>query len=278
MSRISGDVLICDVRDDLGRDNLNDLRQTGLLIALLDDVTGRRLAADLVFYPPIPQLEGLSWTGFSGRLYVGWEWVVLRRDVRNAQRTTVSPRPRIVVTMGGSDPFEFTIKAVCALELIDHDADAIVVLGPGFCHSRKFSEQTARLRRTIDVRSTVTNLPDLLAHADLVLGSFGTTAYEVAVMGVPGIFLCASEDHKESAKAFMNAGFGISLGLGSEVDEKTLAQTIDDELAKQVNDPLRNTGPNSGQIIDGFGAERVAEQIVMAMRERDRSYEAMAVS
>ena len=278
VSGISGDVLVCDVRDDLQKEELQDIRKKGSLVVLLDDLTERRLAGDMVFYPPIPQLDGLDWKEYTGRVFCGWEWIVLRRDLRNAMRTTVSHRPLLVVTMGACDPSGFTIKAVQALDYVQQEVDVIVVLGPGFCHGRELSEQTAKVRRTINVRTQVTNLPDLLVHADLVVGAFGTTAYELAVLGVPGIFLCASADHAESARAYMKAGFGISLGLGSNVNEGALAKTIDQEITRLAHRNLGNKGVQGEQVIDGFGAERVAEQIVRAIQERRKSHEAMAVS
>ena len=40
------------------------------------------------------------------------------------------------------------------------------------------------------------------ASADLAVASFGVTAYELAAVGVPAVYLCLTDDHAESAEAF----------------------------------------------------------------------------
>jgi spore coat polysaccharide biosynthesis protein SpsF len=72
--------VVVDVRDALTRASLESLRASGRRVAVIDDATDRRLAADLVFYPPSPAVEELDWRGFSGRRYAGWEWVIVRRE------------------------------------------------------------------------------------------------------------------------------------------------------------------------------------------------------
>ena len=39
----------------------------------------RRLAADLGFWPPVPQLAALDWQGVTAERYIGWAWLALRR-------------------------------------------------------------------------------------------------------------------------------------------------------------------------------------------------------
>jgi spore coat polysaccharide biosynthesis protein SpsF len=53
--------LILDVRTDLPTQAIQKIRATGVLIATIDDPSERRLAANVAFYPPVPQLEKLDW-------------------------------------------------------------------------------------------------------------------------------------------------------------------------------------------------------------------------
>ena len=49
------------------------------------------------------------------------------------------------------------------------------------------------------------NVPELaaeFARADLALISFGVTAYEMAALGVPALYVTLTEDHAASASAF----------------------------------------------------------------------------
>jgi spore coat polysaccharide biosynthesis protein SpsF len=72
--------IVVDVRDALSRASLAAVRASGVRVVTNDDASDRRLAADLAFYPPVPQVDELDWTGFAGQRFVGWEWVLLKRE------------------------------------------------------------------------------------------------------------------------------------------------------------------------------------------------------
>lgn len=230
VDKVKPHALVLDVRDDLPVELVRSFRDLGVLIVTIDDPSQRRLAADLAFYPPVPQVRKMDWTGFTGKLYSGWEWVILRpefgRRRQSAIRNRQSAIPRILVTMGGSDPAGLTLKAVEALDLLNEDFESVVALGPGFCHHEALQDLLARTRRRFDVRQNVSDMPDLMAQADLAVASFGVTAYELAAMGVPAIYSCLTEDHAESASVFQKEGIGISLGIYTEKSDGILAAQV----------------------------------------------------
>lgn len=75
------DVIVFDCRSGLNKETLELLKTAGALVVTVDDPEDKRLAVDLAFYPPVPQVVEMDWSGFKGRLYRGWEWVILRRDL-----------------------------------------------------------------------------------------------------------------------------------------------------------------------------------------------------
>jgi len=267
IQRLRPDALVLDVRSELARSSVEKWHSNGLLIVTLDDPSERRLAADLAFYPPVPQVQRLDWDGFTGQLYVGWEWVVLRQEfahvpIQDPRPKTQDPRSKILVTMGGSDPAGLTLKAVEALDLLDEDFETVVVLGPGFSHHEALRNLLARTSRQFDVHQAVADMPGLMAEADLAMASFGVTAYELAAMGVPAIHLCLTEGHAESASAFVEAGIAVSLGVHSDVTPDALAQSV---LALLDDDELRaKMAAQARALLDGRGAERIAR--VLAAR------------
>ncbi len=62
---------VIDVRDLLSRGALEALRRSGVQVAVVDDASSRRLAADLAFYPPAPQVQEMNWDGFTGQRFSG---------------------------------------------------------------------------------------------------------------------------------------------------------------------------------------------------------------
>lgn len=255
--------LVLDVRDDLSKDTLGELRGHGVLVVTIDDPSDRRLAADLAFYPPVPQVRRMDWTGFTGELYSGWKWVVLRSEFARRPAKMPCRRRMVLVTMGGSDPHGLTLRAVQALGGLDDKFDAVVVLGRGFCHHEALGRLISGARRPYQMRQDVEDMPGLMAKADLAIASFGVTAYELAAMGVPAIYLCLTPDHAEAASAFVEAGMAISLGLYTEVSEEAAGEAM--ALL------LRDTGRRASMVhqailrVDGRGAERVADAILSKM-------------
>ena len=252
---------LLDVRTALSATSVMRLRGADMIVATIDDASPRRLAADASFYPPVPQVFALNWEGAEAEPHVGWEWVALGH-------TTLPPfaaragRPRVIVSMGGSDPGGLTLPAVRALAALELDFDATVVVGPGADHG--LEAQIAKVAPRFAIVRSPNDLPRLMGEADLGLISFGVTAYELAALGVPAIYLCLTDDHAFSASAFERAGMGVSLGVDSnEADVRVAVQELLGDAA------LRRAMSAAGRMnLDGRGAQRIAIYIKQLVEER----------
>ena len=259
-----------DVRTELSATSVMRLKGADMLVATIDDGSPRRLTADASFYPPVPQVFSLNWDGAEAEPQVGWEWVVLGHDTLPpfAMRTG---RPRVIVSMGGSDPQGLTLPAVRALTSLSDDFDATVVIGPAA--DPLLEGRVARIAPRFAIVRSPNDLPKLMSEADLGLISFGVTAYELAAMGVPAIYLCLTDDHAISASAFESAGMGLSLGVASRLSEAMIAAVVNDLLGDPVY--RRAMGTAGRMSIDGRGAARIAAHMKRLVEERR---EALAVT
>ena len=252
--------LVLDVRDDLSRAAVQRIRELGVRTVIIDDGSERRLAADLAFYPPVPQVARLDWAGFSGRRFVGWEWIILRPQFAQQRPGQGGPRLRVLVTMGGSDPAGLTLRAVEAIGSLDLDFDTDVLVGSAFAHERRLDALLRTSQRPIRVLRGVEDVAGLMAEADLAVAAFGITAYELAAVGVPAIHLCLTADHAESATALAQAGVAVSLGIHDAVTTRDLANAL--RRALLVVPTVRQQIAARGRaLIDGRGASRVVEHI-----------------
>jgi spore coat polysaccharide biosynthesis predicted glycosyltransferase SpsG len=262
-------VLVLDVRTDLASSAIHSIRASGVLIVTIDDPSERRLLADLAFYPPIPQAESLDWTGFTGKRFVGWDWVLLRPQFAEAARRARSREAEsiadsssadrqltLMATMGGSDPAGLTLMALEAIEHLDGDLRVLVVVGSGFMHESALADWLTTAKRTYEICRNVANMASLMAEVDLAVASFGVTAYELAVMGVPSVYLCLTDDHAESATIFSEAGIGVSLGNHKKVSVDMLTAAIADLYLSNVT--ISALSENKVEIPDGLGAIRLA--------------------
>ena len=257
MRRFNAKIVIVDVRDDLSRQQLESLGGKGRLIVLLDDLSDRRFAADLSFYPPVPQVRRADWANFHGERLVGWEWTILRSQFAAPLQRETTRRSNLLITMGGSDPAGITLKAVRAVELVSADFAATIILGPGFRHTNALRELLATARHQFTVRENVNDMRAQMVQSDLALCSYGMTAFELAASGVPAIYLCLTEDHAESASALADAGAGWSLGVVGAVEDRQVANALGELLADAGRHAQMSA--DARRLIDGKGARRVAE-------------------
>jgi spore coat polysaccharide biosynthesis protein SpsF len=256
LHRIHPDVLVLDVRSSLSPENVQKWRGEGLLIVTFDDFSGRRLAADLAFYPPVPQVGRLDWEGFTGDRYIGWDWVPLRGEFGRQFPLPLGKPPVVLVTMGGSDPAGLTLKALKALDRLDEFFTTQVVLGPGFSHHEKLRTVLRGAKRDFEVYSNPPCMAEFMGRASLAVASFGVTAYELAAMGVPAVYLSLTPDHAESASLFSREGMAVSLGVHTQVSELVLAQRIRFFLEAPL--VCRGLGERARKRLDGKGAKRIA--------------------
>ncbi len=258
--------LVLDVRDELPVDALRRWKGDGVLIATIDDPTERRLVADLAFYPPVPQVLSMDWSGFMGELHVGWEWIILRSDLlanRGDSPGREPPRASVLVTMGGSDPAGLTLRVLTVIDTLAEDFDTTVVVGPAHVNADALYAFLAVARRTYRVERDIQNMGELMARSQVAVAAFGSTAYELAVLGVPAITLSLTDDHAASAGALQKAGVGISLGVHAHVRDAEIAGAIRSLLSDEGR--RRAMRRQAVAILDGLGAECVARTITQRL-------------
>jgi len=260
--------LVVDVRDALSRTSLDALRQRGVRIVSIDDGTDRRLAADLAFYPPAPHVEEMEWTGFAGRRYVGWEWVLIRREFATEAFTSPelsdsSPAIDILVTMGGSDPAGMTEFAIGALELLPMPLAVRVVVGPAFKRAEPLIDAIARSKHAVQIARAPASLAPLMRASRMALSSFGVSAFELAACGVPAVHVCLTDDHARSSAAFDREGAAVTVGVFGQVTAEQLAGAV----RRLIGDAGRRgrMAKRASQLVDGRGAERIAALVAAGL-------------
>ena len=271
------DILIADGGETLTRANLARLRDKVPVTAVIDDGSDRRLAASLAYYPPVPQVKKLSWKGAHTQVRAGWEWALLGFDPSRLAVPAApkdESRPRVVVSMGGSDPLDLTRLAACALSKITAPFKARFVIGPGFRNTQRLAREIDAMSPNFETVQGVSDLGNEFAAADLALVTFGVTAYELAALGVPALYLALTDDHAHSASSFADAGMGIVLGLGRGLRAEEIARAVWQLIVdKERRHDMRAASLNT---IDGRAGERIAADLVAALAEARASKTANA--
>lgn len=174
---------------------------------------------------------------------------------REQVRDTVE---KVLISFGGTDPNNLTIKALTALSQLKFAGEVIVVLGPGYGHP-PFELTSYGLSG--EVHRSVQNMALLVREADIAITAAGRTVTELMTMGVPMVAMCQNMHELRHTHASSPYGV-INLGLGQHVDPGTLAEhlklLIED---KRLREDMRARG---FQAVRDRSNKRVAESILKA--------------
>lgn len=270
------DLLVLDCREGPSRAELSHMSQSIAVTAVVDDASERRLAVDFAYYPPLPQVDELEWQGSRCTPRIGWEWAPLGLAAGAVRSKPLSPRPTLLVAMGGSDPFGLTLRAARALARLDPVFRARFVIGPGMEEREKVAAAIVKLKSNFETIEGADDLATEYACADFALAAFGVTAYELASFGVPSLYLCLTEDHALSASAFEYAGMGVSLGIADAASDELIAKSVWTLLGDATR--RREMRAAGLMTVDGEGAARIAADLADALAGRRASSPAKAAS
>lgn len=193
------------------------------------------------------------------KLLLGTRYVLLRREFlkwRGWKREVPEVARKVLVTMGGSDPENVTLKAMQALGKVDIDGlEAVVVVGGDNPHYESLKKAVQGSRVSICLKKDVKEMPGLMAWADVAISGGGTTCWELAFMGLPSLILAIADNQKLNVTMLKQSGIALTLNLESK---DTLAKIGDllQELLRSKEARMK-ISQRSRTIVDGSGATRV---------------------
>jgi len=237
------------------------LKDAGARLLVLDDNgEAGTYHADLVLNQNVhARAEWYESRAPHTRLLLGTRYALLRREFRvwrDSPRETPEVVRRILVTLGGSDPDNVTLKVLDALALIRREGlEATVVIGGGNPHRAGLEDAAARMPFPVRVVVNAADMPELMAWADVAVSAGGSTVWELAFLGVPSLLLVTAENQLGVAEGMRVRGATHSLGWAGEQTALSLASS----LTALLDDPARRSkmSRQARALVDGRGAERV---------------------
>ncbi len=193
------------------------------------------------------------------KLLLGTKYVLLRREFlkwRGWKRKTPEVARKVLVTMGGSDPENVTLKVINAINMVDFGPlEVAVVVGPTNPHYEALERATRTSRHSIVLMRNVPDMPELMSWADVAIAAGGTTCWELAFMGLPTVLIVMAENQRLVAERMAEEGGAINLGWHRDLSS--------DETAKVMRDLLTDgrrrlkMSCKAQELVDGEGVERL---------------------
>ncbi|HEY8096233.1 MAG TPA: hypothetical protein VIE65_09135, partial [Methylobacter sp.] len=207
------------VNDRLDTDEEHALRlkSHGIKLVTFDDYGSGAKFADMhvaaLVQPNQSAPEG-------NRVLMGLDYLILNPEIRHYQRLRKSFE-KLVVSLGGSDTYGMTVKAVAYLT--QTQCPATVILGPGFMHELALEKI---MNTTITLKRAVPSLIAEFANYDLAITGGGITAFEAAAAGLPTLTI-ANEKHEIGFCNYLEElGCSIYAGYLEEADLSKLETMV----------------------------------------------------
>ncbi len=236
------------------------VRSAGCRLLVIDDFAHlSEYHADLLLNQNL-NAELLRYRGDSDtRLLLGTRYALLRLEFlkwRGWRREIPEMGRKVLVTMGGADPNNVTLQIIRVLQRIPRDKiEAKIVVGPANPHLAELSRIVGGKDTHLRLLTDTTDMPEVMAWADVAIAAGGSTCWELAFMGLPSVLMVLADNQEGIADSLDRAGIAVNLGWHHRVPDGLLTETLRSLL---VSPQRRHQMSRSGQqVIDGGGAGRV---------------------
>jgi UDP-2,4-diacetamido-2,4,6-trideoxy-beta-L-altropyranose hydrolase len=247
-----------------GADYQRRLKSAGMNTLFIDDYGhAEHYSADFVLNQNISADERLyANRAPCTKLLLGPRFAMLRREF-NAWREFMREIPpiarKVLVTLGGSDPENFTAIAVEAVASVQiENMEAMIVVGgsnPHFDSLQRSALKVANQRVKIIVKNDVSNMAQQMAWADVAISAAGTTCWELCLLALPSLLIDVAPNQIEVARELHRRQCAIHVGSAREISVQQLSNELERVLRSEG---LRRTlSAHSRQLVDGNGARRV---------------------
>ena len=138
------------------------------------------------------------------RLLLGTRYALLRREFfkwRGWQREIPEVARKILVTLGGGDPDNVTLKVLQALSQVEMDGlEVVVVAGGANPHFQELQAAANNFPHRMRLLANVDHMAELMAWADVAISGGGSTCWEMAFMGLPAITIILADNQRPVAE------------------------------------------------------------------------------
>jgi len=244
---------------------LQALKATHKFLVTIDGLCKIRFPSDIVI-DPYYRTENMNYETYGcTKFLLGPAYFIFRQEFIEAakmSRQIKEDAQNILVTMGGSDPLNVTLKIAKALNRLNKTSVNLWIV-VGVCQTDLVKQELERILKCFNgnyeliMRSE--KMAELMLWSDVAITAGGLTKYETAVTGTPSIVISQTDHEAEMTKEFERNGTTLHLGLINKVGEEDIVETIEKVLEDYV---LRCKMSKRGKnLVDGKGVERINSEI-----------------
>ncbi len=253
------------------------LRDAGVSFLFIDDMGyGNHYYADFIVNQNLHAHQDM----YRNRepetvLLLGTRYTLLRNEflrLNNKNGKTPAAVTNVLVTLGGSDPNNVTLKVIRALKTIRHLSLSVkIIAGMSNPHIESLKiaidsigstaeESYPTENHVMEILKNADNMPLMMTGADIAVSAGGSTCWELAYMGLPALLIVVADNQIPIADSLQKKGIARNLGWHGNLTDNDVARGLCHMIDSQSE--RQRMGLRGKQLIDGNGANRIANAII----------------
>ncbi len=246
------------------------LKDAGLKLLSIDDIAEDHFVSDIVLNQNFNIEDILTYSREKyTQLLLGTKYVLLRKEFRDQigwNRKIKEDCNNILVTMGGSDPFNITIKVLKYLDRMEEiDPKIKVVFGDSFKNDGEISRFCDKTRLNLEVHHNVSDMVSYIQWCDVAISAAGSTLWELSLFGTPMIIGIVAPNQEKYVGGILNSGGAVGIGWWKDVDYTEFKDAVMSVTADY--EERQSLSRNCSGIVDGKGVDRVTSAIYEHSRQ-----------
>ena len=236
-------------------------------VAYMDDLRAFDYPVDLVInydviQPAREQEYQLSYTN-AGISLLGAKYTPLRSQFQNQEVSLRGQIKNILITTGGSDPYDFTLTLSDYLLSLELNMEIHVVVGRLFKNIETL-EELSKQYSSLHLHYNVSDMASLMKQCDYAVSAAGTTLYELCALGIPAISISMADNQIPMAEIFATVDavpYAGDIRVQTTDEMNTIFEQISGHLLSLYNDPSKSRIQHKKmrQLVDGNGAIKIAK-------------------
>lgn len=250
------DCIIIDIKKSKNKKYFLKLNKICKTI-VIDNTNRNSLFANLVVWPWVKeQYSKKTIMKYSEKLLIGPKYMQLGNFQNGIKKKKITNS--ILVSMGGSDKRNLTLKIINSFKKNKSDFHLGIVVGRFFSDQKKILESVKKDKR-FSIIYTNNGLIPLMSEYKIGIFTFGITTCEAFFVGLPSFIVSHSIENDNYAKKTARYDSMEYLGYYKKINF--------DEIPKNAFNLMKNTSlykkysVNGKNMIDGKGNERIAKKI-----------------
>lgn len=230
-------------------------------ILVIDDLANRQHDCDFLLDQSLGRKPSdyIPLTPRNCHLLLGPKYALLRPEFGRLHQQALERRRdsvnRLLIAIGGSDPYDITSMALQAVHDSGLHLKVDVVLGSISPNCKKVSNRIAEAGSRWRLHLDTPRVAELMAEADLAIGACGIGSWERCVLGLPAITVVIAENQRMIAHELERRQAIIYAGDWLQISAPILESHLREIAVNSYK--LTLTAASAATICDGLGLERV---------------------